>query len=261
MPIPEAELAAKRDLVKKGQSHRKFRKDPADHSTDGPDKPTRRHRVTGLKMQPSVPRRAAESHDTEERHATGSTMRSGIMRRKREQPVAEETAASPSDIRSVVRRPRSPSERRVTSCTVDLDAVRYAPPPSRASRRTLAAAPPENFGEWYTPEATHVLESGTAADAESTEQPTRSSSEGERPPPAKAQRPEGMPEATDGVGTYRPAPVEDDKLIAADDGMGTGPAPEIEVDLELEYEDLNVDSNTWDVRTDSPEPHVSLIHI
>ena len=119
----------------------------------------------------------------------------------------------------------------------------------------LAAAPPENFEEWYTPEATHVLESGTATDAESIEQPKRSSSEGEQPPPAKAQRPEGMPEAADGVGTYRPAPVEDDKLIAGDDGIGTGPAPEIEVDLELEYEDLNVDSNTWDVRTDSPEPH------
>ena len=32
-------------------------------------------------------------------------------------------------------------------------------------------------------------------------------------------------------------------------------ATEVEVDLELEYEDLNVGSNTWDVRTDSPELH------
>jgi len=62
-----------------------------------------------------------------------------------------------------------------------------------------------------------------------------------------------MPEATKGVATYKPAPVEDDQLLGAHDDIGLG--TEVDVDLEIEYEDLNVDSNTWDVRTDSPEPH------
>jgi len=49
------DLAAKRDLVKKGQSHRKFRKDPADHVTDRQDRqPTRGHRVTGLKIDSGI---------------------------------------------------------------------------------------------------------------------------------------------------------------------------------------------------------------
>ena len=150
-------MAAKRDLVKKGQAHRKFRKDPADHPTDGQDRPPRDRplRVTGLRMRA----------DTE--------------RRKREQSAASGTAKLPDDTRSVVRRLRSLSERRVTSCTVDLGAVRYALPPSRASERRLAAAHAENFGEWYTPEATHVLEPGTASDAEHLERPKHSSSEGE----------------------------------------------------------------------------------
>jgi len=200
VPIPEAELAAKRDLVKRGQSHRKFRKDPADHSTDGPDKPTRK--VTGLEEQPSVPRRATEPHDTEERRATGSTVRSSMLRRKRERLAAKETAASPSDTRSVVRRSRSPTERRVTSCTVDLGAVKYAPPPSRASRRTSAAGSSANLEEWGMPDTTQAPDSETAIGADVTRQPERSSSEGERPPPEKARRPEGMPEAMDGKGTY-----------------------------------------------------------
>ena len=58
-----------------------------------------------------------------------------------------------------------------------------------------------------------MLESGAAIDAELLERPKHSSSEGERPPPAKARRPEGMPEAEDGAGTYQPAPVVDDKLV------------------------------------------------
>ena len=39
VPIPEAELAAKRELIKRGQAHRKFRQDPADKPprTDGQD--------------------------------------------------------------------------------------------------------------------------------------------------------------------------------------------------------------------------------
>jgi len=95
IPIPEADLAAKRDLVKRGQNQRKFRKDPANPPMNRPDRPpTRRHRITGLEM------------------------RSVVMRRKREQAAAEDTA-TPPDTRSVVRWPRSPSERRLASCTVD----------------------------------------------------------------------------------------------------------------------------------------------
>ena len=165
-------------------------------------------------------------------------MQPSVLRRATEPPATKDMAKSLDDTRSVVRRPCSPSEHRVTSCTVDLGAVKYAPPPSRASPCTLAAVPPENLGEWYTPEVTHVLELGAAMGAELLERPKHSSSEGERPPPAKAQRPEGMPEAEDRAGTYRPAPVVDDKLVGGDDEAGM--ATEVEVDLELEYEDLNV---------------------
>jgi len=62
-----------------------------------------------------------------------------------------------------------------------------------------------------------------------------------------------MPEAMEGPGAYQPAPVEDDQLLGGHDDQGLG--VEVDVDLEVEYEDLNVDSNTWDVRTDSPMPH------
>ena len=41
--------------------------------------------------------------------------------------------------------------------------------------------------------------------------------------------------------------------MGAHDNVGL--ATEVDVDLEVECEDLNVDLNTWDVRTDLPEPH------
>ena len=41
--------------------------------------------------------------------------------------------------------------------------------------------------------------------------------------------------------------------MGAHDNVGL--ATEVDVDLEVECEDLNVDLNTWDVQTDSPEPH------
>ena len=131
------------------------------------------------------------------------------------------STATPPDTRSGVRRPRLPSERRVTSCTVDLGAAWYAPKPSRAS--------------------------GTASGAVCSK---HSSSEEERAPPSKVRRPERKPEAREGVGTYQPAPVEDDQLVGVHNNIGL--TTEVDVDLEIECEDLNVDLNTWDVRTDSP---------
>ena len=117
-------------------------------------------------------------------------------------------------------------ERRLASCTVSLE-------------------------QWYTPEATHPLETGTASDAE---HPGKPPSEGSvEAPPAKTSRPEGMPEAMEGPGTYQPAPVEDDQLIGGHDGQEMG--LEIDVDISEEYEDLNTDTNQWDVKTDSPHPH------
>ena len=138
-------------------------------------------------------------------------------RNKPDSPV--DTTAPPPDTREVVRRPTSPSERRLASCTVDLE-------------------------KWYTPEATHVLETGTASDAGRPGDPP--SEEGATgAPPAKTRRPEGMPEAMEGPGTYLPAPVDDDQLLGGHDDQGLG--VEVDVDLEVEYEDLNMDSNTWDV--------------
>jgi len=91
VPIPEADLAAKRDLVKPGQTHRKFRQDPADvpNPTDGRDKPTggRRLRVTGLRT-PTDPKRRRDEPD----------------------PPVDDTGPPP-DTREVVRRPYAPSER------------------------------------------------------------------------------------------------------------------------------------------------------
>ena len=63
----------------------------------------------------------------------------------------------------------------------------------------------------YTPEATHELETGTASDAGRPSDPP-AGEEGIEAPPAKTRRPEGMPEAEEGPGTYQPAPVEDDQL-------------------------------------------------
>jgi len=76
IPIPEADLAAKRQLVKLGQSHRKFRKDTADvpNPTDGQDRP---------------PRTVQSS--------TGQPMRSGVARRKdMEQEMAMDTVPPPN---------------------------------------------------------------------------------------------------------------------------------------------------------------------
>jgi len=154
-------------------------------------------------------------------------MHSGVMRRKREPEMPADDTATPPDTRSVVRRPRSPSERRLASCMVDLE-------------------------KWYTPEATHVLETGTASDTgRPSDPPSEEGATGA--PPAKARRPEGMPEATEGPGTYQPVPVEDDQLLGGHDDLGL--AVEVDVDLEVECEDLNADMVTWNVQTDSPEPH------
>ena len=102
MPIPEADLAAKRELIKKGQAHRKFRQDPADKppQTDGQDQPPRRrHQLTVCYPAPRSKKRTAP--------ATAST------------PL--------EDTRTVESRPDSPSSRRIMSCTVDLGSAWYAP--------------------------------------------------------------------------------------------------------------------------------------
>ena len=204
MPIPEAELAAKRDLVKRGQAHRKFRKDPADPPADRPDRPTggRRHRLPV--SHPHVDKR-----------------------RKREPDSPVDTTAPTPDTREVVPRPTSPMERRLASCTVNLE-------------------------QWYTPEATHELETGTASDAGRPGDPPVGGERTEAPQ-GRTRRPEGMPEAQEGPGTYQPAPVEDDQLVGGQDGQELG--MEIDVNLGDEYEDLNADTNQWDVKTDSPHPH------
>jgi len=134
--------------------------------------------------------------------------------------------ALPPDIRAVVRRQRSPSERRVTTCMVDLG------------------------GAWYAPAATRASGTGTASDAEC---PKDSSSEGgtELAPPVKVQRPEGVPEAGSTLAPYRPLQVEDDEVMGGTDEIGM--APEIEVDLETECEDLNADI-MMDRQSDSPHP-------
>jgi len=62
-----------------------------------------------------------------------------------------------------------------------------------------------------------------------------------------------MQKATKGPGTYQPAPVEDDQLLGGHDDIRM--AVEVDVDLEVECEDLNADMVTWNVQTDSPEPH------
>ena len=103
VPIPEVDLEAKCWLNHQGQSHRKLRRDPADaeSQTAGQDRPPwTAHRMTGLRM--------------------------------RSREAATTKTASPPDTRTVEtriveQRPRSPSSRRVTSCTVDLGAAWYAP--------------------------------------------------------------------------------------------------------------------------------------
>ena len=96
----------------------------------------------------------------------------------------------------------------------------------------------------YTPEATHVLEAGTASDTGHPGNPPLE--EGAiGAPPAKTRRPEGMPEAAEGVGTYMPAPVEDDQLVGGHDEAGL--ATEVDVNLEVECDDLKLDLVSMDV--------------
>jgi len=102
VPIPEADLVAKRELIKKGQAHRKFRRDPADNppQTAGQDRPPHlHHRLTATKH--------------------------GMRPQKRAPPASASTPSG--DTRKVEHRPSSPSDRRVTSCTVDLGVAWYAP--------------------------------------------------------------------------------------------------------------------------------------
>jgi len=173
IPIPEADLAAKCRLVKLGRSHRKFRKDPADtpNPADGQDRP---------------PKTVQSS--------TGQPKRSSVAQRNdMEQETAMDMVPLP-DTQSVVRRPRSPSERRVTTCKVDLGGV------------------------WYTPAATSTAETGMASD---TRDPRGSSSEGgmELAPSAKVSHREEKPETSVTLAPYRLPPVEDDEFMGGDDAI------------------------------------------
>ena len=102
MPIPEADLAAKCELIKKGQAHRKFRRDPADNppQTARQDKPPHKHhRFTATRRAPHPRKRTS----------------------------AEPASMPQEDTRMVEHHPRSPSDRRVASCTTGLGTAWYAP--------------------------------------------------------------------------------------------------------------------------------------
>jgi len=158
-------LAAKRRLVKRVQAHRKFWKDPAD--VPGPTDAQENPPPTGQRY-------------TDLRVCLGGT------HRKCGQATATDMA-SPPDTRTIVERQRSPSERRVTTCTVDLG------------------------GAWYAPATISASATGMASIAEHPRDPSFEE-EAELAPPAKAQRPEGMPEVGSALAPYQLPPVEDDAI-------------------------------------------------
>jgi len=129
-------------------------------------------------------------------------------------------------MRTAGRRSRSPTSRRVTSCTVDLRTV------------------------WYTPTSA-AMETGTAMDTGRSETPFFGMESG-LAPPTKTLRPEGIPEAEPPLAPYLPPPVEDDDIRGGGDDIGM--APEIVVNLEEKVEDPNMDLLTMDCQSDSPHP-------